>query len=587
MDSDNLGFANNMREQRKKSFVDKIFSWKFLAAFVALSGIIFTFMVLYRPGFSSADVKVFVQGPDSFKAQEKVEMEVGFVNDSSVDLGEGILYVTIPSFLKFDGADGVEQKIEFDKVKKGEKFSRKIVIISEDPEVSGAIKLKAEYSLENFARKLTSEYSRDFRVTSLPITVILNIPQKAVSGQSIKGSFDFVADSNIESGTVYAKLEFPQGFILGESVPLPIEENIWEFKDIMPGENYGVEFEGKIQGSQDEEKQFKLLFGKLEGGVVFTPQYETSKALIMASAPLELAQNINGKENQYSANSGEVLNFSIHYKNKSGVDIEDASLAVQLGGDIFDFGKVDGKTGYFNNNAKTITWNKNFQPNFALIKDGAEGEVSFSAPVRDGIVPLNVKDTNKSVKIIAVMESPKAPLSLGGLSLRAESQIEVKLKSVLGVKSKGYYYEGPFSNSGPVPPRVGEKTTYTIIWHISNTTNDASGVQVVAALPSYVNFENKIYPMSANLDYDSAIRTITWDQGSLRAGAGSILPEETVAFQISVSPEEHKRGRVIEIIGGAKIIGTDTFTGELLEAISAEIDTSLPDDVGVGDGVVQ
>jgi hypothetical protein len=64
---------------------------------------------------------------------------------------------------------------------------------------------------------------------------------------------------------------------------------------------------------------------------------------------------------------------------------------------------------------------------------------------------------------------------------------------------------------------------------------------------------------------------------------------ETAAFQISLTPKEEMRGKVVELVEQAKISGTDEYTGEFMEDVSDSLDTALPQDAGVreGDGVVQ
>lgn len=583
---------NNAPETPKNSgsnFMNKLFSWKSLSVFLVLSISLLVFMFSQRSSFSSQDISIFIEGPDQFKAEEPTEFEVGFVNNSEVDLREGVLHVSVPDFMEFEHEKGIEKKYEFNSIKTGERFSQKIIVKSHESNVSGEIRVGLDYVLSNFNKGFASEGSKNISVTSLPITVIFNLPEKVVSGQTVEGSFDFVADEDFNIELLYAKLEVPDGFTFKDAAPSPYDENIWKFDNVKPGDNFRVEFEGPIRGKESEVKEFKLMFGKLEEGIVFSPQYQMIRQVSISSSSLALTETVNGKEGEYFASIGEKLNISINYENKSGVEIEDVVITARLTSDILDFETINSERGYFNRDTKSIVWNKNFVSDLESLKDGESGMVSFSVTLENEIAPLNYKDKNKSASIIVVMEPTKTPLSLRGMSLRAENESLIKLRTKLNVTVKGYYYEGPFSNTGPVPPLVNQKTSYTLFLQASNTTNDANDVEIIAPLPSYMKFEGNVYPDENNFEYDQRTNTVTWSIGKLQAGVGSVLPAESVAFQVSLTPDESMRGKTPVIMDSLKIVGKDSFTGEFLEEFSGPLDTSLPDDGGVGenDGIVQ
>src|SRR3989344_5019655 len=430
-------------EGERKNIIDRVFSWKILSAVMVIFAGIIGYLILERANFSSAKVDILVEGPEQFKAQERTEFKIGFVNNSEAELDKGILYVTVPEFLEVEGNDGVEAKFEF----------------------------------------------------------------------------------------------------------------------------------SNVGGKEGERKNFKLMFGKLDDSGAFASQYEISKSVSMSSSPLRFDVKINGRDCDYSVSPGDKLRITVSYENKSGVDIEDLSVRGQFIGDIFDFGTLSEGVGYFNENNKTVLWNQNFLPDLAELKDGEMGSIDLSVSITNRILPKNSKDKNKSGAVVFIIESGKAPLSLRGLSVMSESEIKMKLNSVLEISSKGYYYEGPMTNSGPVPPVLGDKTTYTITWLVTNTTNDINEVQVVAALSSDIKFENKAYPAGAVLDYDASTHTVVWNIGSLAAGVGTIFPAESASFKISLTPDRDAVGKTVELMEGVKVIGLDGFTGEFLEGFSDYVDT--------------
>jgi hypothetical protein len=155
-----------------------------------------------------------------------------------------------------------------------------------------------------------------------------------------------------------------------------------------------------------------------------------------------------------------------------------------------------------------------------------------------------------------------------------------KISSKIEVSQKGFYYDEVFGNSGPIPPRVGETTTYTILWQVKNYYSDVKDVKVRAKLPEYVSLTGKIFPeeMASKFSFDPNSREVVWSLGDLERGKGVFTPPLSIAFQVAFSPIESQRGQTPEIIGEIKISGEDTWTEKILEATSTPITTALPDD---------
>ncbi len=566
--------------------------WQATALLAVVSSAYFAALFFSRASFSSSDVQLFISGPENFKSQEKVEFELKLKNKSQFNL-QGAVYVTLPDFLVFDGVGTNEQRIELGKLAKAGEFAKKISIFAKETQKQGEIKVRAEYAPEGISGRFEGLANMHVEVASLPLTVIFDLPQKAVDGQILRGNFYFVAERDLEALPLLARLILPEDFTLKDAEPAPQDTTTWEFGGVEPGTNYRVDFEGPIKGYESENKRFDLVFGIKDFGIKdgdfgFLEQYRVSREVKISSAPIEFNETINGVSD-YVASAGEELKFNISYKNKSGVDIEDAVVTAELLGDVFDFSTLNTGFGYFNESAKTIIWNKEFAAQLARLDKDVSGSVDFSVSLKKNIAIKDYRDKNIVIKSRAVIDSPKPPLALKGLSLRAEDVAEVKLRTSLELSSAAYYYEGPFSNTGPIPPRVAEKTTYTIAWKAANTLNEVKDAIVETLLPKNVFFEQKVYPAASNLIYNSQTHSVIWNIGTLKPGTGSFIPTATVTFGISIIPQETQRGLPAELLEQATFTGRDTFTNELVKYLAPPLDTSLPQDQGMreGDGIVE
>ena len=573
-------------------FLNKI-SRKKLLFLVVVFFILLVYTFFQRADLSDSDIELSLEGPDTFNAEVRTEFEIKMKNESSFELQDVVFFVNLPEFLSFSGLNGddrrvSEQKIDVGNIEKGSEVSKKFELVSVETGATGSIKVRAEYAPKNLQGRFERSASHEVLISPLPLTVIFDVPDRVVNGQKITGTAHFVQNGNIDILPLFAKLIVPSSFSLEDSEPKPYKENIWKFDDLESDKSYEIEFRGVMRGEENEIKEFILMFGYIKEDGSFASQYKTTGSVNISSSPMGFEIKADGKD-EYIASGGEEINFSVKYENKSGVDIEDVRITVQLSGSVFDLDKLNTGSGFFNRNTRTIMWDKNFLDSLARLKKDDSGEVTFSVALKDNITPKNYRDKNIIGTASAVIESLNIPLALRGLSVRAEDEVDVKIRSSLNLFSRAYYYEGPFSNSGPIPPRVGEKTTYTILWQITNTVNDIRDARIEAPLPQYVDFEGGVYPPSSGFEYNENTHSVSWDIGMLSSGVGSVFPVETIAFTVSVTPTDNMRGSTFDLVEQSKISGTDTFTEEFLEDFAPKVSSSLPDDIGVGqgDGVVR
>jgi hypothetical protein len=161
-----------------------------------------------------------------------------------------------------------------------------------------------------------------------------------------------------------------------------------------------------------------------------------------------------------------------------------------------------------------------------------------------------------------------------------KEEFSTKISSKIEIVQKGYFEDEFFGNSGPLPPKVGATTTYTIVWQVKNYYSDVKNVKVKATLPPQSSLTGKIFPeeLTPKFSFDSQSREIVWSVGDLEGGIGITKPSLTLAFQISFLPEEFQKGKAGEIIGEAKISGEDSWTESEISVTSRAITTNLPDD---------
>ncbi|MFZ2803640.1 MAG: hypothetical protein WA001_00290 [Patescibacteria group bacterium] len=149
-----------------------------------------------------------------------------------------------------------------------------------------------------------------------------------------------------------------------------------------------------------------------------------------------------------------------------------------------------------------------------------------------------------------------------------------------------YYAEsGDQLGVGPLPPTVGQATTYWVVWTLGPTEEDFSNIQLTATLGQGVSSTGKFASQIDSM-FSSQGPASTWDIPQLRATGASSLP--SFAFEVSFTPDASDTGMVPVLVPGAHAQGVSTKTGKTFQQDFAPLTTDLVSDTkAAGEGTVQ
>jgi len=450
------------------------------------------------------------------------------------------------------------------------------------------IKAKIEFNPKKSEKIYSLEAKKDFLVMASPFFVRIDTPTQTTTGQEINFSIEYTSKSKNSIPNFAIRAIYPQGFQFDQSIPNPeLGNNVWALGDIRPKDEGEIQIRGNISGIKEENKSFKAELGIMIGDQ-FLPVYEESKSLKVLGSLLAVEQLVNGSSN-YAADYGEMLNFSVKYKNNTKEKLREVFINTEIKceyamgeelSDCLSWKELKVVGGEFDGFSKTLSWKASGVPELQELAPGEEGEVKFVAKL---INDLPVKsDTDKKIilKITSKIDmNPQLiPTSLFQFKINSESTLITKVNSKLNLSVKGYYNHKSIQNSGPIPPKVGQVTTYAIVWNIGNSSNDLKEVVVEARLPSNITWKDKFFPKDANIKYQPFVGNIVWKIGDLKAGSGIYLSSKEVVFQIALQPTKNLIDRAVNLLEDIKVEGIDSFTGEILKSSVEKINTDIPDE---------
>jgi len=539
--------------------------------------------------FSINDISFKLASPKETEAGEPQDFEVLCKNKSSKALEN--LKLTLeysPGIL--DAKTGLPPTplFNFDSIPAGgeKKQELKLSLFGKKDDLK-EIKAKLEFTPRTHEKTYTLEAFSKTLLSSVPLFLKFNIPSQVAGGQKMAFSFLYVSKSKHTFPGFAAKATYPESFQFLNSNPLPKKENnLWSLGDLEAGKEGLVSIGGNIQGIKEENKKFKIELGIMTEEQ-FLPIFEEEGTTKIIETFLSLEQLINDKP-EYSADIGEVLNFTIKYKNNTEEKLREVFISANLKCDNFgdefieclNWKELQVAGGEFDGFTKTLFWRASGSPQLQELYQGEEGEVKFSIVVKDRLPIKSPEHKNFIIESRAKIDiNPQyVPLSLAGFEIGNESVFITKINTKLLFDAKGYYNHSELKNSGPVPPKVGEVTTYTIVWKLDNLFNDLSEAVVEGNLPSNVVWLRKVFPEDASIKYENFTGRITWEIGEMEAGTGIVLPKKEVAFQVAVQPTKDLIRKSVDLLRDIKVTAKDSFTDKVLTVKSKKITTDIPDD---------
>ena len=537
---------------------------------------------------SGDNIDIAVQGPISVAGGDTLPLNINVQNKNNVNLQVVELKIVYPDGTR--SPDDLSAPLtRYDEVlgdiNVGKSVSRLIkAVIFGEANTQQDIKINVEYRVPGSNAIFYKEKIYTVLISSSPINLTVTGVNEINSNQAL----DFVVEVSSNSLTVIKnmvlKVDYPFGFSFVSSSPnsASIDNSTWNIGDLAPGQKRNIKISGKVQGQDGEQRVFKFTVGtpdKLNSNSIGTTFSAYSSTVTIKKPFIGINLAINGNAaSEVAIQSGRQTRADIFWQNNLATQVYDAVIKIKLRGGILDKSSIQVQNGFYNSTDNSITFDKTQSGKLASIAPGEGGNTSFtfstfSSQTKTGSAFMN-PDIYMDVSVMGKrVQGSNVPQEL----LYSDSK-DIKITSDMRIVSNGYRTNGPFENSGPIPPRVDQETTYTVIWTVANTLNDANNVKVTAQLPSYVKWNNLTSPSSEDISFDQSSSQVTWNIGNIGAGAGFTSPSREVSFQVSLTPSLSQAETTPTLVSNVVLSGMDTFANTALVANGADVTTDVKSD---------
>ena len=574
--SNKIQFVDEKKSRRKKIAI----ALGSIALVLLLGGIVFKVRALL---FDEKRTELSISGPKDVASAEPVNFTFTYSNHNWSELLDATLVLTYPEQFHPETDGKMKQSSARAEIpigaiagrsdgkvivtgkfygSKGDTANLRAVLSYKPKSLSNVIETKAEYIVN---------------VASSPLSLEVSAPQEIGSGQDADYVIEYANKGDKPFSNLKVKLTYPPGFHFLSADPKPTEGNaVWNIGSLSSDKGGKIVVHGSLTGSRDDRKTVRGEIGFLQGDGKFLAYAGSERQTKIVTSPLAISQLVNKESTELSVDPGARLQYVIKYKNEGNIGLRDAIVTFSLDPSHLDMSLLVLNAGSYDDTKKMITWRASDIPALALVAPGREGEIEFSIPVKKTFTFSPDTKDGLFIRTVAKIDSPDVPTTLASNKIIGTGAFTVKINSVVALDLKGYYQDAILPNSGPIPPKVGEETTYTLHLTAASSTNPVTGSRAVIAFPSGVVYKGKSSPTGETLKWNERSNELSWEIGTLSPTA-----KRELRFQISATPSSSQQGQSLTLVNKVDFTGKDSFTGKDIKTELGSKKNDLPEDTSL------
>lgn len=410
-------------------------------------------------------------------------------------------------------------------------------------------------------------------ISTTPLSVSVDALTETVSGQPFTFTLTVRSNAATPLNNVVLAGAFPFGFTVTSS-SLPMTNSSFLLGTLAPGKSSTVTLTGTLVGQNTQQRVFHFTVGTAltAHDQALAVTYMALDAPVTITAPFintALALNGDTSPNVIVA-PGSEQSVTLSYANTLSTSVSNATVAIAISGTAVDYNSIQTSNGFYRSIDHTVVFSRDTDPALASLAPGASGVGTFTFAT----LPVSTLTSTPIITFTISVSGTRVGQSNVPEQISASATKTAKVATTIVLLASSLHTSGPFSTSGPIPPRADQTTTYTIQWNARNQGSAIAGGSVSTILPSYVSYGNRTNG-AGSFSYDDKSRTVTWSTGDLAQGAGA-----QGAFLVSLTPSTSQIGSAPQLTGTASFSGYDRFAGIQVKATADPVTTETTKDPG-------
>lgn len=522
------------------------------------------------------DVSIDIVGPVSVGGGEKLALDVVLQNNNGIDMETVDIIVDYPEGTK--SADDLitdlkRTREDLGTIENGEVVRKTITAaLFGEENTNKEILVTIEYRIPDSNAIFQKQKSFQVALNAAPVRITIEGLKEISAGQELELDVVISSNSAKKLENVMLQASYPFGFRFDSASIDPTESNnTWIFEELEAGAEIPLTIKGFIEGQNEEERFFRFNTGIVSEndsdslGIIFNNTFHN---VVVKKSFVGLEMVIQGSSaKEVAVNSGEQVSTILTLVNNTNDTIREAEIRLKLSGEALDKREVTPEGGFYNSLGNEIIWNSETSEQFDEIGPRENVRLQFqfrTVSLADGSKSLK----NPEIRLNAEVSGVRISESDVEENLVGNTDAVVRVLSDVPLAARTHYGEGPFINTGTIPPKADNETTYTLEFSVANNSNNLSGAVMEIALPSYVSWNNKISPANSGVSFDSGSRKIIWNLGNVESGVGYTSAARKVYVQVTLIPSLSQVGNSVELTRSINFKAVDTFAnGEIQKTV--------------------
>lgn len=526
---------------------------------------------------SAKNISLTLNAPFTIAGGEQATLQVNITNQNSVPVNSAILIVNYPSGTRSADTEArelYEERIPVADIAPGQSVNLPLraVLYGEENEVK-QIKVAIEYRVAGSNGRFFKELDpQNITISSAPLVISITGVDKISSGQEMTMTLKIKSNSTAVQKNILVSASYPNTFSFDKAEPEPAYgKNSWLIAELPPGQSTDIVIKGTVAGQTNETAEVQVKAGnpELDNQFLMGAVFSQAKFGYIIEQPFTgVSVGINGDtDGSVILSPGTDAKVVVTVKNTLDKPIYDMRVLIKPTGNLIRDNLLVIAKGYYDSDTKTIQYESSGQANLAEIGPGESREFSFT-------VRSDAKQATASFNVSANVYAKRISEGKPTESLIGTTLAEVKYSATPALGSELGYNNGPFTDTGGVPPVAGSPTTYTVTLMTTAGVNDMGAAVVTTSLPQYITWLDKVEG-EGKLDFNPVSKQLRWNVGDITAGAS-----KSISFQVSLLPSVTQVGHDALIIGEQELKATDSFTGTSLRAKQSALSNELSAELG-------
>jgi hypothetical protein len=524
---------------------------------------------------SANNIDIQISGPVSIAGGEPITFDIVAKNNNNVDLQVVDMNVDFPA-----GSTNVDDPSQtlssyrtlIGDLRAGESAHKTVkAIIFGEENLQKEVLVSLTYSIKGSTAVFTKTQTYDVLISSSPINVTVSSFKEITSGQEFDTTVVLKSNSKEALKNVLLKATYPFGYsFISSTIPPQGDTTTWKMGDIAAGTTKTLKIHGKLTGEDSDVRAFHFTVGAASAKdpkSIGTQYIAVENDMTIQKPFLSLNVSVEGDTStvNHVGTFDNPARVEVSWFNNLANAVSNVEIRVKLSGTAYDKSSITPEDGFYNSGSDEIVWNQQTSHELASIPAGGSGKVAFSVTPRNLGTPGN-SVVNPSISIVANVSGKRTQEANVPQALASAVTRMISISSNVTLSGRVTRTVGPFANSGPVPPKAEQPTTYTVIWDVDNTSSAVTNAQVTANLPTYVKWQNVINPNNEDVTYNQNTGQIIWNIGNLSTYTLGSSHRREVAFQVSITPSVSQIGQVPTLVSQTTLTATDSFTGAGLKS---------------------